>query len=1024
MIYDIDSQEATMNLVISEEITDNFNYSSSANADFVPDIQNYALTNNLEDIFVLDQLFPSLNNVVNSVNNTLIEDASGYAWFGHHSHITTNNADQDSRYYASEISGVSNLTDNPLNLSEMNLWEEAYSKAFDRLNSFVNNSNVEEQLKSVFGEQVDIEAAQNLINQIILGEIVPTIEIVSSADIGGAQGAYAKDTNTIYISQEVFSLNDVRFVTDVLTEEIGHYLDDYLGNEESLGDTGLAFAMQVRSQNLDVESLEFARSINDNITVDINGELTNLQTSSLQDRWYINIYEWENRTLDNLRYATQAVAGKTVSNVRSDGNIGFSENWGWGSPDVGNGNYLKPFIDLGDGFIGNIASDYFSKNMWTQYEFQAGEQYEFTVRSDDGFRIAARPIDSENDNDLRFVAIPFETENWEFITRNDWEWETAYDTRTYTFTPQQSGDYWIYVEYYEEEEVAYFDLTWNPVLADDTNGQSTDHTNNEPINLRDNWRINIYDWSNNDFITVVEDKTVSNIRSDGNIGFSENWGWGSPDVGNGRYVGNDLNQTVPSDYFLKDMWTHYEFQAGEQYEFTVRSDDGFKIVARPIDSENWEFITRNDWEWETAYDTRTYTFTPQQNGEYVIYVEYSEIQEVAYFDLTWNPVLTDDTNGQSTDHTNNEPINLRDNWRINIYDWSNDDSITVVEDKTVSNIRSDGNIGFSENWGWDSPDVGNGRYVGNDLNQTVPSDYFLKDMLTQYEFQAGQQYEFTVRSDDGFRIAARPIDSENWEFITRNDWEWETAYDTRKYTFTPQQSGDYWIWVDYYEIEEVAYFDLTWNPVLADDTNGQSTDHTNNEPINLRDNWRINIYDWSNDDSITVVEDKTVSNIRSDGNIGFSENWGLGSPDVGNGRYVGNDLNQTVPSDYFRKNMLTQYEFQAGEQYEFTVRSDDDFRIAASPIDSENWEFITRNDWEWETAYNTKTYTFTPQQSGDYSIYVQYREKERNAYFDLTWQPKLSDTTRSFEFADWIHSGTPPAFREFSGNSGASQLGD
>ncbi|WP_439516961.1 hypothetical protein [Limnospira sp.] len=453
MIYDIDSQEATMNLVISEEITDNFNYSSSANADFVPDIQNYALTNNLEDIFVLDQLFPSLNNVVNSVNNTLIEDASGYAWFGHHSHITTNNADQDSRYYASEISGVSNLTDNPLNLSEMNLWEEAYSKAFDRLNSFVNNSNVEEQLKSVFGEQVDIEAAQNLINQIILGEIVPTIEIVSSADIGGAQGAYAKDTNTIYISQEVFSLNDVRFVTDVLTEEIGHYLDDYLGNEESLGDTGLAFAMQVRSQNLDVESLEFARSINDNITVDINGELTNLQTSSLQDRWYINIYEWENRTLDNLRYATQAVAGKTVSNVRSDGNIGFSENWGWGSPDVGNGNYRKPFIDLGDGFIGNIASDYFSKNMLTQYEFQAGEQYEFTVRSDDGFRIAASPIDSEN---------------WEFITRNDWEWETAYNTKTYTFTPQQSGDYSIYVQYREKERNAYFDLTWQPKLSDTT----------------------------------------------------------------------------------------------------------------------------------------------------------------------------------------------------------------------------------------------------------------------------------------------------------------------------------------------------------------------------------------------------------------------------------------------------------------------------------------------------------------------------------------------------------------------------
>ncbi len=319
---------------------------------------------------------------------------------------------------------------------------EALQLATAQLASFADTPEFAAQIQENFGS-VDLDLAKSLITGLASGENLPLVEVRSAVELGNIEGGYDTITGTVYLNEDLLSAPDPQIVASVILEEWGHHIDAQLNAIDRVGDEGAEFAMRVRGQIPDPETLNFLRSLDDTVTVSIDGQLTNLETGELSDRWYINIYDWSD---GNTKLA---ISGKTISNRRSDGKMGFLEDWGMSAPTTGNGTYMT---EAGSGIQGlsglDINPDYFMNEMWTQDEFQSGKDYNFKVRSDDGFLLAALPVGGSNSD-------------WQLITSWD-KWQTAYgDHKNYTFTPNQSGEHWILAFHYDSVRNAYFDVSWS-----------------------------------------------------------------------------------------------------------------------------------------------------------------------------------------------------------------------------------------------------------------------------------------------------------------------------------------------------------------------------------------------------------------------------------------------------------------------------------------------------------------------------------------------------------------------------------
>ena len=134
---------------------------------------------------------------------------------------------------------------------------------------------------------------------------------------------------------------------------------------------------------------------------------------------------------------------------------------------------------------------------------------------------------------------------------------------------------------------------------------------------------------------------VLNLGPGGNS-FSADWGLYSP------------HPQVPADNFAIRSYTHADFEPGKEYEFTVRADDGYQLLAKHHITGQWVYITPQDtWEYDYDGDAFTYRWPDYApGGKYDLHFHYYEATGDAYFELSW-------AEGGSTtfypDNTSSEP---------------------------------------------------------------------------------------------------------------------------------------------------------------------------------------------------------------------------------------------------------------------------------------------------------------------------------------------------------------------------------
>jgi murein DD-endopeptidase MepM/ murein hydrolase activator NlpD len=317
---------------------------------------------------------------------------------------------------------------------------QAMSEVHGDLSKFAAQADFVDGINLAFGENWDAVGAKALAEEWYKGDFsdIPPVKVVSSAEIGGANGAFAEATDTIYLSRELLAGGNLGAIADVLLEEVGHSVDARLNVTDSPGDEGAIFAAVVQGKELSAGELQGLKSQDDTTTVLFNGQTISIEKAEFDwgNNWAIQAYNGDRNT--NI-WQPVLWSGKNIrafgSNTRSDGKKGFAQDWGYKSP------------------VEGVNQDDFYLNLWTQADFQQGQTYNFNVRADDNYALVALPVGANNAN------------QWEWIGERKWNGD-AFEGKKVQFTPKNNGKYWLLAYYLEKANTAYFDISWEKVSSE------------------------------------------------------------------------------------------------------------------------------------------------------------------------------------------------------------------------------------------------------------------------------------------------------------------------------------------------------------------------------------------------------------------------------------------------------------------------------------------------------------------------------------------------------------------------------
>jgi len=297
---------------------------------------------------------------------------------------------------------------------------------------------------------------------------------------------------------------------------------------------------------------------------------------------------------------------------------------------------------------------------------------------------------------------------------------------------------------------------------------------------------------------ITDGVILDYTRPDGKPGILANW--------------EDLSPfpTVPKDFFAIQSYVE-TYLDDREYEFTIRADDGYQILAQQQSTGEWFYITPQN-TWEQAYDApKVYSWTPDESGMYDLYFHYYENSGDAYIDLSWEAVKFED------------PV-APGEWNTIVYNWEQSGRPSADMLKTgmphpealgrisLGNAtRADGKPGIDALW-TDSPN--------NDSR--LPADNFAIQSHTQTYFD-GSEYAFSVLADDGYQLLARQQGSDQWFYITPQN-QWQTGLTSPVEYLYQLPTGNYDLHFHMYETTGDAAIELSWEKVVSDpDAGGGQT---------------------------------------------------------------------------------------------------------------------------------------------------------------------------------------------------------
>jgi Ca2+-binding RTX toxin-like protein len=163
--------------------------------------------------------------------------------------------------------------------------EQALEEVKNYLRIWATDADFTGKMNLPFSSNYDVLAAASLAKDWAGGDFskLPEIEIRKGSEINGANGAFAKINNTIYLSQEFLMQNigNSGEIADVLLEEIGHFIDSRINSFDAPGDEGAIFSSVVRGVEWDDYALDLLKAEDDSVVINLDGKVIEIEQDGL-----------------------------------------------------------------------------------------------------------------------------------------------------------------------------------------------------------------------------------------------------------------------------------------------------------------------------------------------------------------------------------------------------------------------------------------------------------------------------------------------------------------------------------------------------------------------------------------------------------------------------------------------------------------------------------------------------------------------------------------------------------------------
>ncbi|MFY7886345.1 MAG: choice-of-anchor Q domain-containing protein, partial [Dolichospermum sp.] len=152
----------------------------------------------------------------------------------------------------------------------------------DVLFNFAQSDEFWANLAIAFGTSYDVVKATQLRQQWQsrnFGQL-PPIEVLSDEVLGTANGAYSSSKNKIYLSASFLNTASSATIINVILEEIGHYVDAQINQNDAPGDEGEYFSALVRGVDLTTQEVARITTENDFANITITGSNISVEKSA------------------------------------------------------------------------------------------------------------------------------------------------------------------------------------------------------------------------------------------------------------------------------------------------------------------------------------------------------------------------------------------------------------------------------------------------------------------------------------------------------------------------------------------------------------------------------------------------------------------------------------------------------------------------------------------------------------------------------------------------------------------------
>jgi murein DD-endopeptidase MepM/ murein hydrolase activator NlpD len=170
-----------------------------------------------------------------------------------------------------------------------------------------------------FGDRFNNDIADRILQKFARKDFsdLPSVEIISSDYLSGANGAFAFANDTIYLSKEFLDTNieNPQAIANVLLEEFGHYLDSKINTEDTPGDEGEIFSLLVRGEALDPLTLSELKTEDDRATIFLNDESIVIEKAELLPK--VSIAATDSSAMETNTGQTKDLGKFTISRTGS-----------------------------------------------------------------------------------------------------------------------------------------------------------------------------------------------------------------------------------------------------------------------------------------------------------------------------------------------------------------------------------------------------------------------------------------------------------------------------------------------------------------------------------------------------------------------------------------------------------------------------------------------------------------------------------------------------------------------------------